>query len=220
MQETATISSDAAGRRAGRSAPVDRRTAARDRTRRFLLSTPPPARCSAMPPTRPSATPRRPSRRRGARSTPPTGRPTPNCASAASNSSTRRWSTTATSWPQLTIAEVGATPALIAGPQLDQPDRDRPLLRRPAEDLFDDRRPRQHREPRHAAPPLGGEGSRRRRRGDHRLQLSEPARAGQARARARRRLHRRAQGRAGHTAGHARAGRADRQPHRHSRRAW
>ncbi len=48
----------------------------------------------------------------------------------------------------------------------------------------------------HAAPPLGGEGSRRRGRGDHRLQLSEPVGAGQAGARAGRRLHRRAQGRA------------------------
>ena len=95
---------------------------------------------------------------------------------------------------ELTIAEVGATPALIAGRAADQPIADRALLRGSAEDVSDDRRPRQHREPRHAAPPLGGERGRRGCRGDHRLQLSEPAGAGQARARARGRLHGRAQG--------------------------
>jgi len=75
---------------------------------------------------------------------------------------------------ELTVAEVGATPALIAGAQLDQPIE---IVRYYADllkDLFDDRGSRQHREPGHAAPPLGGTGSRRGGGRHHRLQLSEP----------------------------------------------
>ncbi len=108
----------------------------------------------------------------------------------------------------------GAVPGRSAGPA----DRDRPLLRRPAEDVSDDRRPRQYREPRYAAPPLGGEGGGRSRRRDHRLQLSQPAGAGQARTRAGGRLHGDSEVRARHPADHAGAGRVDREPHRHPRR--
>ena len=51
-----------------------------------------------------------------------------------------------------------------------------------------------------AAPPLGGEGSRRSRRGDHRLQLPHPAGAREAVAGHRGRLHGGAEGRARHPA--------------------
>ena len=82
----------------------------------------------------------------------------------------------------LTIAEVGATPALLAGAQLDGPiDIVRyygELLKTfpMTEDLGNiESRGMQ-------APPLGGEGRRRRRRRDRRLQLPQPTRARQARA--------------------------------------
>ena len=106
---------------------------------------------------------------------------------------------------ELTIAEVGATPAMCAGAQLDAPIAIVRLLRRSAEELSVDRGSRQQREPRHAAPPLGGERSRRGGGGDHRLQLPDAARAGQARARAGGRMHGCAEGRTGHAVDHARA---------------
>ncbi len=115
----------------------------------------------------------------------------------------------------LTIAEVGATQALTEGPQLDDPDQDHRLLRRAAEDLSADRGTRRDREPRTAPPPLGREGSRRRRRGDHRLQLSQPAGDGQAGSGAGRRLHGRAEGRPRYPADHAGPRRDRRQVHRH-----
>ena len=106
----------------------------------------------------------------------------------------------------------------VRGRPTRRTDRDRGVLRGSAEDLPADRGSRQHREPRHAAPPLGGEGSRRGGGGDHRVQLPDAARARQARARAGGRVHRRAQGRTGHAVDHACARRADRRPHRHPRR--
>ena len=116
---------------------------------------------------------------------------------------------------ELTIADAGASRHAHLRRPARRADRDRPLLRRPARPLPDDRGPRRDRGVRRAAPPLGGEGSRGRRRRDHRLQLPEPARAGQAGPRARRGLHGGAQGRAGHPADHAGPGRADRRAHRH-----
>ncbi len=96
---------------------------------------------------------------------------------------------------ELTIAEVGATPALIARARSStQPIaivryyadllKSYPMT----EDLgnIESRGMQHHRWVEKEAARRG--------RGDHRLQLSEPARAGQARARARRRMHGGAQG--------------------------
>ena len=104
---------------------------------------------------------------------------------------------------ELTIAEVGATPALTPGAAARPADPDRPLLRRTAEDYpmtedlgnIESRGQQHHR----WVEKEAGRGG----RGHHRVQLPQPAGAGQARARAGGRLHRGAQGRAGHPAGHA-----------------
>ena len=91
----------------------------------------------------------------------------------------------------------------VRGRPTRRADRDRALLRGSAEDVSVDRGSRQQREPRHAAPPLGRERGRRGGRGDHRLQLSDATRTGQARARARGRVHRCAEGRTGYAVDHA-----------------
>ena len=119
---------------------------------------------------------------------------------------------------ELTIADVGAPRQITYGAQLDEPIE---IVRYYADllpSLPAHRGSRPHGVPRPAAPPLGGEGGRGRRRRDHRLQLPDPARAGQAVPRARGRVHGRAQGRPGHAADHARAGRADRHGDRHPAR--
>ena len=86
---------------------------------------------------------------------------------------------------ELTITDVGAPRQITYGAQLDQPIEivryyadllpGYPLTEEIGQIEF----------MRQAAPPLGGEGGGRRRRRDHRLQLPDPARPGQARPRPR-----------------------------------
>ena len=84
---------------------------------------------------------------------------------------------------ELTIADVGASRMITYGAQLDEPIE---IVRYYADLLPGYPLTEElglHGVPWPAAPPLGGEGGRGRRRRDHRLQLPDPARAGQAVAR-------------------------------------
>ena len=222
MTQASTISR----RRAGRTRP-------RHADRRMLIdgqlvearadvsprSTRRPERCSGTRRTARSPTPRPPSPRRGAPSTPATWATDVDLRIRCLEQLHRALVDHRDELAALTIAEVGATAGAEPGRPARPADRrssatTRELLKTYplTEDLGNiESRGMQHH--RWVEKEAG-----RRRRGDHRLQLPEPARAGQARARARGRVHRRAQGRTGHAADHARARRADRQPHRHPRR--
>ncbi len=101
---------------------------------------------------------------------------------------------------ELTIAEVGATAHPDPRQSARRADRDREVLRRTAPEHTVHRRTRRGRDPWPAPSSLGREGSRRRRRGDRRLQLPDTAGDGEAAGRARRRLHGGAQGRTRHPA--------------------
>ena len=142
-----------------------------------------------MRPTPPSPTPRRRSPRRARRSTPPIGRPNTELRIRCLEQFHRALVDHRDELAALTIAEVGATGALCQGAQLDQPIAIvayyADLLKTYAmtEDLGNiESRGMQHH--RWVEKEAGGRGRR-----DHRLQLSEPARTGQAGARAGRRLH-------------------------------
>ena len=84
---------------------------------------------------------------------------------------------------EILVHEVGAPVSSTSGPQLEAPIDVVALVRRPARGLRVRRGPRRARHVRGPAPPLDREGGRRRRRRDRGVQLPDPARAREARAR-------------------------------------
>ena len=146
------------------------------------------------------------------------GRATTRSACGACASSTRRCATTSSTLREILVQEVGAPVSSTSGPQLEGPIEIVRWYADLLERLRVRRRPRRARHLRRPPPPVDREGGRRRRRRDRGVQLPDPARAREARARARGRVHGRAQGRARHAVVDARARQARRRGHRHPAR--
>ena len=161
MPETATISTDREGAtRADRRLLIGGRLVETDRT--FRLAQPRDRRGARVRARRaPSPTPRPRSPRRAGRSTPPIGPPNVElrirCLEQFHQALARPPRRARRADHRRGRCHRRTEPGRAAR----SADRDRALLRRSVARLSDDRGPRQHREPRHAAPPLGGEGSRR-----------------------------------------------------------